>query len=390
MRRSKGFSIIEFMVAMMVLFLIGGTALISFWVFWGAHQMDSDYVQAREEIEYAFQVLGRDFTNISLGMPNNREGNGNFSEAFRGIDEDNSPIMFFMGEDGADWGGPILLRWHPASNMPEYFDSGRIRHAVTETVNHGGNDVFIGDELIYTAAIPATSLTPGTSVTGSILKVNAPTPAPNNEEPLQGILFTFPLIQTNGVTDLNNYTDEGRPAAIINDSLSQRNPRSWVTFPGLALPLLVRGWNTGSNTLQLVVAPHSRKANLPHGGISGFEEIYLVKAARVFVNGRNQLVQEIYGDDFNDSPALETAASSFVRILAENIAGVVFMFDPAGRTLTMHIAAMGVSPRPATGAAVVQPPNWPIVSEDANNSLLSDDALERRIVVGNRTWRIRN
>ena len=389
MRKSRGFSVIEIIVAMMVFFLIGGTALISFWIFWSAHQMDRDYVQAREEIEYAFQVLGRDFTNISLGMPNNREGNGNFSEAFRGIDEDNSPIMFFMGEDGADWGGPILLRWHPTSNMPEYFDGGRIRHAVTETVNHGGNDVFIGDELIYAAAIPATSLTSsGASVNGSILKVDDAMLSGERDVPINGRQFPFTLIQTNGVTDLVNYTEEGRHAGIINDSLSQRNPRSWVTFPGLALPLRVRGWDTGSNTLQLAVAPNSRKELF--GILSGFEEIYLVKAARVFVNSQNQLVQEIYGDDFNDSPAFETAVSSFVRILAENIASVVFMFDPAGRTLTMYVAAMGVSPNPATGAAIVQPPNWPIVSEDANNSLLPDDTLERRIVVGSRTWRVRN
>lgn len=392
MRRSRAFSIIEFMVAMVIMFLIGGTAITSFWIFWSAYQTDRDYVEAREEMEFTFQLIGRDFTNISLGMPNNKAGSGDFSETFRGATSNDSPIMHFMGRAGESWGGPIMLRWHP-SGGPDYFDES---HVVKNTVTLGSNDVYIGDELMYATAIPALT---GSGTNRSVLKVDKTNVGKFNN----GNNLVFPIIQTGGVDTLVGYRDEGRLAGIVAGNTTQRSARAWVVLPGLQIPLRVNGWVTGSgtsvgnsssatnNTLTLSIAPFS---TLEHVGmLGGFEEIHLVKAARVFVNSNHQLVQEIYGDNFNDAPTAETATSSTLRLLAENVAGVVFIFDPSGRALTMHIATMGAEVHPERGAAHTQPATWPVVDGNptVNNKIaLSGDVLQRRLVVGSRTWRIRN
>ena len=388
------------MVAMMILVILGGGVMTSFWIFFRTYETDRDYTEAREEIEYAFQLLGHDFTNISLGMPNNKVGSGDFSEAFRGIDtaadaSGKSPIMYFMGARLARWGGPILLRWHPSGN-PDYFNDS---HKVTATVNYGGRNVYIGNELIYATAIPAMVEKGGTR---SVIKMR---PNVNVGRRTKGEQLTIPLLQGKEAVDaLLNYRDDGRTAGIANGRDSQRSPRSWIVLPGLQIPLLIQGWNVNgtvvgdppdvNNALKVTIAPYSDPAgDIEHVGmLGGLEEIYLVKAARIFVNGNRQLVQEIYGDNFANVSG-ETSVGSTLNFLAENIGGAVFIFDPAARTLTMHLAAMGADPHPERGAAGVQPATWPIISSDStvnNNIVLSGDILERRLVVGSRTWRIRN
>ena len=398
MRRSRAYTLIEILISVMIIFIIGATAMTMFWVIWASYWGDRDYIDAREEVEFAFQLLARDMTNISLGMPNNREGSGDFSESFRGDggNDANSPIMFFMGQDGAEWGGPILLRWHPDGN-PDYFNNS---HRVTTTINYANNDVYVGNELIYATAIPATFTMGGVR---STLKVSAD----NVGNFSNGDTRTFTILQEEGVENLVAYNagiDDGRHAEIIAGNTTQRNPNSWLVLPGLQLPLRIDGWRINSsssagaapaidNSLQLTVAPNS---SLPlTGTLGGLEEIYLVKAARIFVNENRQLVQEIYGENFDDVPSgSETATRSTVRRLADNVADVVFIFDPAMRTLTMHIAVFGneVEPIGGGGARGVQPALWPVTGDTAtdDNIALPDELLQRRIVIGSRTWRIRN
>lgn len=398
MRRSKAFSLVELMVAMMVLFLLGGAVITSFWVFVRSYETDRDYTEAREEIEYTFQRLGRDFTNISLGMPNNKVGSGDFSEAFRGVDDNRSPIMFFMGHKFARWGGPILLRWHP-SDDPDYFNDNPGNPKVQEPVSYDSKNVYVGNELIYATAIPAMVEKGGVR---SVIKMQ---PNVNIGRRVQGDTLTIPLLQGEEAIDaLLAYRDEGRDAGIVLGRDNQRSPRSWIVLPGLQIPLLIEGWSKGNavtgeapevgNALRAIIAPYSDPdGDIEHiGMLGGLEEVYLVKVARIFVNGSRQLVQEIYGDDFAETIG-DMSRDSTLNFLAENIAGAVFIFDPEARTLTMHLAAMGTAADPAQGAARVQPAAWPVISSDStvnDNITLPDDILDHRLVVGSRTWRIRN
>ena len=379
MTRRLGFSVIELMTAVMIFVILGGAIITSFWLFWNTYYSDRDYVNAREEIEYAFQVLGRDVTNISVGMPNNRSTSGDFSESFRGSDpaagnpgDGDYPIMFYMGEQNTAWGGPIAM----TSDNTDW---------VTETVKYSGTDVYAGAEMVYVAGIPAWGEHNGVR---SVLKVDAT----NSDRYVSSNTdITFTLQQDNGVRQLQDYREEGRAAGVR--AASANDPRSWMLLPGLQLPLLVTGLDTGANTLTARIAPYSKLSRA--GTLGGFEEIYLVKAARVFVNENRQLVQEIFGEDIGNfgSGTAEASPTSTVRILAENIARVAFFFDPAGRTLTMHIAAFGSQLDPTGGGAGgVQPTGWPLTDDSTVNSRISlpTELLNRRIVLGSRVWRIRN
>ena len=379
MTRRRGFSVIELLTAVMIFVILGGAVITSFWLFWNAYYSDRDYVTAREEIEYAFQILGRDVTNISVGMPNNRSTSGDFSESFRGSDsmagnpgDSDYPIMFYMGEQNAAWGGPIAM----TSDNTDW---------VTETVKYSNTDVYAGAEMVYATGIPVWGEHNGMR---SVLKVDAT----NSNRYVSGNTnITFTLQQDNGVRQLQDHREDRREAGVRIGPTN--DPRSWMLLPGLQLPLLVTGLDIGANTVTAQIAPHS-KLSLA-GTLGGFEEIYLIKAARVFVNENHQLVQEIFGEDISNfgNGTIETSSTSTVRILAENIAGVAFFFDPAGRTLTMHIAAFGSQLDPTGGGAGgVQPAGWPLTDDSTVNSRISlpTELLNRRIVLGSRVWRIRN
>ena len=395
--RARGFSLVELLITMLILLVIGAAVLTAFWVFWGAYYTNRDHTDAREEMEYAFQILGADITNVGLGMPNNKRGDGDFSEAFRGSGNPalgNSPVMWIMGERGKAWGGPIMLRWHPEDDATDYGNEDR---KVRETVAYGDRQVYVGNELFYTLSVPV-AVTDGAEP--SVLKVGDG----RTGRFQRGDIAVFTPLQENGVRALVDFNDGGRPAGIVAGNDTQRSVRSWLAIPGLNVPLLVEGWiddvgvsegnpapSSPNNSLTLRLAPWSG-VNLA-GVLGGYEELRAVKSVRVFRNARGELVQEVFGDDYEPGGDAPTSPSSYTQVIANGVSGVVFVFDPVGRTLEMHLATRGYEGEPATGGAGgVQPPAWPVTGDASVNGkiALPDEDLGRRILTGSRIWRIRN
>ena len=124
-----------------------------------------------------------------------------------------------------------------------------------------------------------------------------------------------------------------------------------------------------------MVAPGAeRTRSLLGGALYGFEEPHVVRAARLRLDN-NRLVQDIYVNPPQAEPSEQ-------RVLAQNIAGVWFRFNLTTRTLQVSIAARGLhaDPRFAAGG---HPPGWPAGAPAVGDA-------SRRILDGNRTWRIRN
>jgi hypothetical protein len=135
--------------------------------------------------------------------------------------------------------------------------------------------------------------------------------------------------------------------------------------------MLAENWIT-DETLLARVAPGSVKD--VKGTLMGLDEIHLIQAARLFRNNDNELVRVVF-----DTP------SSFTSdVLAHNVVGLHFSYNPDSRLLTMYMAAGGTE-LDGVGHIREQPKNWPSWLPPIN----SDD-LRRRIVTKSLTWRIRN
>lgn len=393
-RALEGVTLVEVLITLLILAAFGGVAVAALWMFIGGYSQSSDYVTARQELEMAFQRVGDEITNIALGMPNNRQGDGDFAESFRAASspESRSPVMGMMGRMGEAWGGPLTLRLHPDDDAPDYANESLI---VKKTLSYGSANVYVGDELLYAWAVPATI---GSGRDAARIKVG------NQQvgEFSQGDARVFTVDQPGALQALADFRYKYRPAGIVAGNGTPVSPRSWIVFPGLHVPLLIEGWRdaagntrggpeatSGVNTLTLRMAPGSRiKFN---SFLSGFEEIHLVQACRIYVNKEGDLVQETYNGDYRTTGKAPNAAGSHVDTLAHNVANVCFMFEPEGRLLTMYLAVRGGDADPIGGGGGA-PSGWPSVPDPETNSKirLPVDDSSRRVLIGSRTWRIRN
>ncbi|MDR1978473.1 MAG: prepilin-type N-terminal cleavage/methylation domain-containing protein [Synergistaceae bacterium] len=404
MKRSRAFSFVEVLIAMIVIGLLGGTILTALWFFIGTYGQNDEYVSARLEIEEVFQFLTPQITNVGLGMPNNRSARGSFNAAFKG-DGNNNPIMEQMGDtdrSALDWGGPITLGTDP----DDYTNNGKV--ISNDTFDEHGRWVYVGPVLYYTWAIPTGVLVSQDSVLMDQLETHG-----RNEPEYDTIsndqafwsskhtpgapnCYTLHL-EPNGVNALVNFKyrqDENRPIGIENSS-NVRGSRvsQWIVFPSTRAPLLIYSdgdsVNSVDNTLKVQVAPYSFNAHgkaknvLIGGRILGYEEVHLIQSASLFVNDNNELIQRV----FMGNP--KTAGESFDKVLARNIAGVCFRFDPDSRLLTLYIAAFGANDVPADQRGL--PPLWPnTIAPYADYFKNADQVMRRRIIVESMIWRIRN
>jgi hypothetical protein len=147
--------------------------------------------------------------------------------------------------------------------------------------------------------------------------------------------------------------------------------------------------NSSDNTLQVQVAPYSYNNHdgidrnvLIGGRILGYEEVHLIQSASLFVNDDNELIQRV----FMGKPT--ASGGSVDKVLARNIAGVCFRFDPDSRLLTFYVAAFGENVIPPDQRAL--PAAWPAIATPAQYFKNAARVLQHRILVESMIWRIRN
>jgi hypothetical protein len=320
-----------------------------------------DYTSVESEMEYAAQRLSRDFALIALGMPNNRKGEGSFASTFA-FSSTTAPVMAFFGSTtDPNWGGPVTV----ANDTPgSVYDATTITNpGLTTDANlfgPGGN-AYVGPELYYAWAVP----------TG--VKARFHTPTFETEVEKNDEVDITDLYNPDGTTD-KNYLANFRYDSIngnFSPSLSDADSvKNWLLFPTLRLPMRAEEWD--GDKLVTKVAPESAKD--VKGTLMGLDEIHLIQAARLFRNAGNELVRVVF----------DTASSSESEVLAHNVVGLHFTYNPTSRLLTMYIAAKGME-RDGVGNSPAQPTTWPswlppIAASD----------LRYRILTKTLTWRIRN
>jgi hypothetical protein len=400
LRRLRAFTFLELLISMIIMGILGAVVLTSLYIFYGMFFQTRDYAGGRGDIEYVFQWLGREITNVSLGMPNNRRREGSFAEAFTGIGG-SDPVMAYMGKISEDWGGPITLASFDPVSPPRspallgpMSSSGTMVDSPRLDLDSSGN-VYVGPQLYYAWAFPFTMET-----SKHFIKVGNPnssdviiTDASREAGVIEGIVsgdvsamywngnsvpsLTFHFALPNAVQRLQNFTLDGQNVSL--QVSNGRDVRSWVIFPTLRVPMLVRGispGSTGTQTLALRMAPGSSTAMPLEGLLGGFEEVYGVRVARLYVDQNRRLVQEVFGSDFTDGD------TSRINILAYNVAGMYFRFDVRNRLLTMYLAMRGEE---LDSAARGTPPAWPSFAAP-----FSEADKRFRIITQSMTWRIRN
>jgi hypothetical protein len=226
-----------------------------------------------------------------------------------------------------------------------------------------GGTAYVGPELYYAWGVP-------TGVKARFRTLTGEAEVTKNDEVE---IFTLFAPEGTGKNYLEKFPYDGIGGK-FNPSAGTNSVRNWLLFPTLRLPMLAEGWTTAASqdVLTTRVAPESVKD--VKGTVMGLDEIHLLQAARLFRNDQNELVRVVFDTE-----------SSFVSdVLARNVVGLHFTYNPASRLLTMYMAARGAE-ADGVGHSRGQPKTWPswlppIASHD----------LRHRILTKNLTWRIRN
>jgi hypothetical protein len=324
-----------------------------------------DYTSAESEMEYAVQRLSRDFALIGLGMPNNRRGVGSFASTF--WLSSNKPVMAFFGSTtDTTWGGPVTVA---NENTGDAYNATTITNPgllVSPDRFGPGGAAYVGPELYYAWAVP-------TGVKARFRKPDDEVTVTVGEGDPVEIFRLFASGDDGSENYGRNYLEKIRYDGIsgnFSPSAGSNSVRNWLLFPTLRLPMRAESWSGGVLTTR--VAPESAKEVT--STLMGLDEIHLIQAARLFRNNQNELVRVVF----------DTEASSESDVLAHNVVGLHFTYNPVSRLLTMYIAARGME-ADGTGHGQGQPQTWPswlppIASSD----------LRYRILTKNLTWRIRN
>lgn len=189
----KGFSLIELLISITILSIVGWVSVSALHLMYTSFWQTDDHITARSEIEFAFNELRPQFTNIGLAMPNSKSGHGSFADAFTGLTTDIGSMT-----------------------VPISVDNG-------------------GSRLLYAWAVP-TGVKIGTNASGKIKIVAGDGEA---TEPLP--------ISADALTDLRNFSYNGRNIGI--------NSRPWILFPSLRIPLRID--TIGASSLTVTPTPNA-------------------------------------------------------------------------------------------------------------------------------------
>jgi prepilin-type N-terminal cleavage/methylation domain-containing protein len=362
MKAIRAFSLVEVMLAMLIMGILGVAVVASMWTMSALFSQTEDYASAQQEIETIFQAVGPQITNAGLGMPNNKIGKGSFADSFRSA---TPPIMASMGAVGEEWGGPVTIASADSSGGSFVFVEDK-----TVTLP-SGRYIYGGNVLYYAWSIP----------TGVRIKdVDL-----HGEAELQnGNRVTFGFVNENAdVQKLESFRYGGRVVGIAAQVplTSKESTRRWIAFATVRVPFWLQGWRKnavdvanpdggGNNSATVIMAPESTK---PFTRVlSNYEEVLLVQVCRIYLRN-GELIQEFSGTGTVWEP----------NVLAKDIVGLYFTFDPDHRLVTMHVAARGIESDPVGTASA--PSNWPSFAPP-----ISTGDQRYRILTGMMTWRIRN
>jgi prepilin-type N-terminal cleavage/methylation domain-containing protein len=361
MKRKRGFSLTEILIASLIMAIVGVAILGSLWILSGLLAQTEDYSVTQQEMETAFQTIGNQIGNAGLGMPNNKEGQGSFVESF--YSAATPPVMASMGAISKDWGGPVTLATTPDLNPGSF--------VTVKTTLPDGQKVYAGPVLYYAWSLP----------TGVHIKA----PEFPGTEIAQGDEVKLRFADGD-VNILESFQYDGRAVGISeknSPAASKASTRRWITFPTTRVPFWLAGWDNGgasraggsgqTNSAVAVMAPESRMSF--YRTLSPYEEVHLVQCCRLYLKN-GDLVQEFF--DTGLQPADRIA-----KVVAKGIAGLYFTFDPEKRLVTMYIAARGTAPR-ASGDSV-SPSDWPEFAPP-----ISASDRKYPIITGAMRWRIRN
>ena len=383
MRRKNAFTFVELLIAMVIVAIVGGVAVTALWLIFNTHSQMDDYTSADSEIESALQRLSRDFGLIGLGMPNNRKGKHSFAASFRSTEGPSHwPIMALLSSDTDPhsatnpdcycWGGPVTVA---AANPTSTYDASHIMWDGlwrTGAEFGPGGGAYVGPELYYFFAV-------STGLKARFVNTVDPnnTTAVNETALTLDPLYSPPAANANGGVHLRDFRYDQRHVGLqaADTAPRGRDMATWLLFPTLRLPMLLTGWNT--DRLAVKVAPENE---LPvTGTVMGLDEVHLIQGARLYRNANNELVRVIFGTDYN------TAGGVVTEVLARNVVGLQFTYNPISRLLTLYIAVRGNEVSPAGYNNPNQPNGWaPWLPPIAPND------LRYRVLAKSLTWRIRN
>jgi hypothetical protein len=347
----KAFTFVELLITIIVVTILGSAVVSALWIMFNMVSQTSDYIGGREEIEFVAQSIGREVSNVGLAMPNNRKEEGSFASSFQMGDD--SPIMAIMGKPGEAWGGPITLGQH--NSRDQYMESSMVRTLTTE----GGKSFYHGPELYYAWSVPTgVKIRYADAADGGVIRDN-------------GDALSLEFAEATGLSELQNFSYTGR-----NIGITAGNPKSsssWILFPTSRVPMLIDRIEPtvgGRSLLDVRIAPGSPLSI--SGPFTGLDEACLPQVARLYLNDNGELVQLIFGSDY------ENAATARQNVLAHNIVGLHFTYDPRLRVLSMYIAAQG------------EEGNVHEISHDPWPSFADALPVGRRLVINRIDWRIRN
>jgi hypothetical protein len=176
---------------------------------------------------------------------------------------------------------------------------------------------------------------------------------------------------------LQKFQHDGRGVGLETANRG-KNTRTWLLFPTLRLPMLVE--TLKDDELAVAVAPEDELA--VRGTVMGLDEIHLIQAARLYRNANNELVRVTFGSNYTDDPDDLNPNDNTEDILARNVVGLHFIYNPESRLLTMFIATRG---QEEDGLNKASGPLWPSLLPPIDSAHLG-----YRISTKSLTWRIRN
>jgi prepilin-type N-terminal cleavage/methylation domain-containing protein len=350
-RAQRAFSFVELLIAIIVVAILGSTVVSALWTIFGMISQTSDYMEGRKEIEFIAQAIGREISNVGLAMPNNRKEEGSFAASFHG--ETSSPIMAIMGKNGEAWGGPITLGSRNPTNVYT------VNFMVKTLTTAGGRSFYQGPELYYAWSVPTE------------IKVRYPDAVNGGKIKERGSTLALEILESTGLSVLRDFKYGFRNIGIAENDA--RNPSSWILLPTSRIPLLIERAETGGEKDRLIVKVAPGSPITMSGPFTGLDEVCLPQVARLYRSEEGELVQLVFGSDY------ENNSTTTRNVLAHNIAGLHFTYDPQLRLLSMYIAARGEEGNLHN-----------VVSTDVWPSFAGELPRDRRLVVNRIDWRIRN